>query len=128
MTEKKTRNIFFTGWIVVLLVVYAGSALTNYVMSKETVLGALPPLPGWTFPVLILISIFEIIFATALYFWKEWGFWGLCFAAVGNLIVNLTLGSMGFGFWPFLFRLFGILVLFGVMQIGREQKIWTQLE
>lgn len=73
----------------------------------------------------ILGGLFNIVCIIALFRWKKWGFWGLVCTSVFYFIVNLAIGVSPF---VALLGLAGILLLYGILHIGREWKAWTQLE
>jgi len=62
--------------------------------------------------------------AVAVLQWKKWGFWGFCASAVASLVVNLWLG-VGMGIVG---AVIGVLLLYGVLHIGKENKGWPRLE
>jgi hypothetical protein len=107
-----------------MIIASAASALI-YLLGRELVLQALPNAPGWAFPVLIVFSLFNLVCAVALFKWKKWGFWGCCVSSIVALVVNL---SVGLGIGQSLAGLVGVLVLYGVLNIGKENKGWPQLE
>ncbi len=113
-----------TAWLVLMIVGNSASALV-YLLGSDAVRQSLPNAPGWTFPVLIVFSLFNLVCAIALFQWKKWGFWGFCVSSVVALVVNL---SIGLGIGPSLGGLIGLLILYGVLHIGKEKKGWPQLD
>jgi hypothetical protein len=93
--------------------------------GAKTIRGSLRNAPGWTFPVLIVFSLFNLVCVIALFQWKKWGFWGSYGSSVVAVVVNLSIGlnpaSVFLG-------LLGVLLLYGVLHIGKENKGWPQLE
>jgi hypothetical protein len=82
---------------------------------------------GWSSwgELLFLIAwIMNLVFIIALFGWKKWGFWGICFVAVAKVLLGLMNGS---GFFA-IFALTPAIVAYGVLQIGKDKKGWTQLE
>jgi len=124
MADTKSRHGCLTAWLVVMIVANSLAALT-YLLASEAIRRELPSLPEWAFPVLIVFSVFNLVCAVALFKWKKWGFWGFCVSSVVALGVNL---SVGFGIVTALSGLVGIALLYGVLQIGKENKGWPQLE
>ena len=57
--------------------------------------------------------------------WKKWGFYGFCGSAAAALVVNL---SIGVGPAQSFMGLIGVGLLYAVLQIGGENKGWTQLD
>jgi hypothetical protein len=70
-------------------------------------------------------GLVNVLCAVALLRWKKWGFWGFVASAVAIFIVNL---SIGLGPSSVLGGAVGVAVLYGVLQIGKENKGWPQLE
>jgi hypothetical protein len=123
MADAKKRHGCLTAWLVLMIVANSASALF-YVLRSETIRRSLPNAPGWTLPLLIVVSLFNLMCAVALLQWKKWGFWGSCASAVVSLVVNLWLG-LGTGVAG---AVVGVLLLYGVLHIGKENKGWPQLE
>jgi hypothetical protein len=122
--EGKERHGCLTAWLVLMIVANSASALM-YLLGSDAIRRTFPNTPAWAFPVLIVFSLFNLACAMALFRWKKWGFWGFCASSVGALVVNLSIG-MGIG--PALGGLVGVLLLYGVLQIGKKNKGWPQLE
>jgi hypothetical protein len=124
MADAKSRHGCLTAWLVVMIVANSGSALV-YILGSDAIRRTLPNAPGWAFPVLIVFSLFNLVCSIALFRWKRWGFWGFCGSSVVALVVNL---SVGLGIGSALGGLVGVIVLYGLLQIGKENKGWPQLE
>ena len=125
MDEQKFRHGCLTKWLVfllivnsviVLILVLSGSAIRNEVT---------PTTPAWVFLVFTLSGILNIFFVIALFRWKKWGFWGLVgtfgLVFIVNLVLEVNIVQAFLG-------LSGVAILFGVLQIGKEKKGWSQLE
>jgi hypothetical protein len=96
-----------------------------YIAGREAIQQNLPNMPDWGFPVLIAGGVFNLVCAIALFKWKKWGFWGFSLSACVVLFVNLAIGlspAQAFG------GLVGVAILYGVLQIGKTDKGWPQLE
>ena len=76
-------------------------------------------------PVLIVVSLFNLLCAIMLFKWKKWAFWGFCASAVVVIAVNL---SAGIGIAASLGGLIGVAILYGVLHIGGDNKGWPQLD
>jgi hypothetical protein len=124
MADTKSRHGCLTAWLVVIIVANSATTLT-YLLASDAIRQTLPNIPEWAFPVLIVFSLFNLVCAAALFKWKKWGFWGFCVSSVVALGVNL---SVGFGIFTALSGLIGIVLLYAVLQIGKENKGWPQLE
>ena len=68
---------------------------------------------------------FNLVCAIALFQWKKWGFWGACGSSIVAIVVNL---SIGLNPAAVVLGLLGVLLLYGVLHIGKENKGWPQLE
>jgi hypothetical protein len=84
-----------------------------------------PAIPGWAFPVLGLLGLFNLACAIALLSWKKWGFWGLLASSIVTFILNI---SIGVGPGSSILGLVGIAALYGVLHIGDKNKGWPQLD
>jgi hypothetical protein len=124
MEDKKSRHGCLTAWLILMVIGNAFSAL-SYLLGGEEVRQNLPYAPGWVLPVLIVFSLFNLVCVIALFQWKKWGFWGFCVSAAVAFVVNLIIGL---GIFISFFGLFGLAVLYGVLQIGKENKGWLQLD
>ncbi|TWT89122.1 hypothetical protein Mal64_26140 [Pseudobythopirellula maris] len=124
MAEGKSRHGCLTAWLVLMIIANSASALM-YLVGSDAIRRSLPDAPGWAFPVLIVFSLFNLVCAIALFQWKKWGFWGFCLSSVVALVVNL---SIGLGIGPAVGGLIGLVLLYGVLHIGKENKGWPQLE
>jgi hypothetical protein len=124
MEEGKTRHGCLTAWLVLMIIGNSATALL-YLLNGDAIRRALPNIPGWVLPVLIVFAVFNIICTISLLKWKKWGFWGFCVSSLVALIINL---SIDIGIAQSLIGLVGVVVLYGVLQIGNDQKGWTQLE
>lgn len=123
MNKQKKRHGCLRVWLglmlisnltVVLIYIFNNTARENY-----------PNAPVWTFPILTLGGILNIVFIIALFRWKKWGFWGSVVTYVLSFIVNLLVGV---NIIQALLGLSGLVILFGVLQIGKGNRGWSQLE
>jgi hypothetical protein len=118
--KEKKRHWFLTTWLILLAVGNIAVAII-YLLR----LNAFSYMPAWVIPVELVTVLFNLVGIIALFMWKRWGFWLLCGTCIISFIVNLSLGlSIGLS----ILGLIGLPVLFGILQIGRENKGWTQLE
>ena len=124
MADEKTRHGCLTAFLILMIIANSATALM-YLFGSGVIRQSLPTLPGYVFPVLIVMSIFNLVCTIALFKWKKWGFWGFCVSTVFILVLNL---SAGLGIGRSLSGLIGVLVLYGVLQIGKENKGWPQLD
>ncbi len=123
-TQGKQRHGCLTAYLVVMIIANAAVAVM-YLIGKEGIKQALPQMEDWVFPVLIGVGIFNLVCAIALFRWKKWGFWGFVASSCLMLVINL---SIGLGIGQSIGGLVGVAVLYGVLQIGNEDKGWPQLD
>lgn len=124
MSKQKKRHGCLTIWLAFMLFSNSIGILT-YIFANSTVRESYPNAPLWVFPMLTIGGILNIIFIIALFRWKKWGFWGSIVTYVISFGVNLL---VGLNITQALFGLSGLAILFGVLQIGKEHKGWSQLE
>ena len=86
---------------------------------------AFPGVPAWTYQLLVGLSLTNVIGVFALFRWKKWGFWGLCIATSIALIIKLNIGMP---IHTSICVLIGITILYGIFQIGTDNKGWPQLD
>lgn len=124
MDGPKQRHGCLTAWLILMIVANSLSALM-YLFARNLIMDAAPGAPGWTFPVYAVLGIVNVVCAIALARWKKWGFYGFVVTTVAGMVINIAVGAE---IMQIVFGLVGIVILFGVLQIGRENKGWPQLE
>lgn len=124
MAEQKQRHGCLTAWLIFMIVANSLAALF-YLLVSSSIRQQLPNAPEWLFPVMGIGGLFNLGFAIALFKWKKWGFWGFCASSIVAFTLNLT---AGLGIGPSMLGLIGVAVLYGVLQIGKEDKGWPQLD
>ena len=124
-TEKtKKRHGCLTTWLVLTIIfnviftvlLLAGAGVSKSSRGSHT----------WAIPALVLLLIFEIVCTLALFSWKKWGFWGFCAVNIIGIVVDIGLGISIV--WPLVAVLVSIAVLYGVLNIGQDNKGWPQLD
>ncbi len=124
LSGQKQRDGCLTAYLIFMIVVNSATALLHLVGS-EAIKGEASNMPGWAFPVMGIVGIFNLVCAIALFKWKKWGFWGFVASAVVTFCLNLYIGvELGFA----LLGLLGVAILYGVLQLGKEKKAWPQLD
>ena len=115
MSEQKQRHGCLTAYLIFAIIVNVGVAL-YYVLAglAAFAIGA----------IFIVLLIFNIICLIALFKWKKWGFWGVVVCIIIGVCLNLYLGLGPVSFSG----LIGLAVLYGVLQVGKENKGWPQLD
>ncbi len=152
MSEIKNRHGCLTAWLVFIIIMNSiiavsylmymlGSRVFVQTLQDQTIrsqmsqsqilqIQMLLNTPIWVFYFLIIIVIFNIVCAITLFMWKKWGFWGFCVNSSVILAINLVYFSRGTV--PILISVISslllVLILFGVLHIGKDNKGWPQLK
>jgi len=124
MADLKKRHGCLTAWLIFMIVVNSLATLF-YLLAGEIIRQNLPKFPVGMIPVLAGLCAFNVVCAVALFKWKLWGFYGVVASSVLALVANLSLGIHPV---RALLGLLGVILLYAVLQIGNENKGWTQLE
>jgi len=124
MSEDKHRHGCLLAFLILMIIVNTLVALM-YLLGGGMIRQSLPNMPDWALPVLGLLCIVNLACAIALLKWKKWGFYGLVGTSAAAVAINLVIGM---GIIQSVLGLAGIAILYGVLQIGKENKGWTQLE
>jgi hypothetical protein len=122
--QEKKRHGCLTAYLVLAIILNSATALL-YLFGAGAIKRCSPNIPDWAFPVLFVIGLFNLACAIALLRWKKWGFWGLVASAAVTLGVNLTIGL---GISSAVVGILGVLFLYGVLHIGKDNKGWPQLD
>src|SRR5436190_21747036 len=97
-----------------------------YLLGREAIKRSSPQhIPDWAFPVLIAVCLFNLVCVIALFRWKKWGFWELVVSAAVALGVNV---AIGLGPLAAIGGIVAVFPVYGLLQIGKENKGWSQLE
>jgi len=120
MENEKKRHGCLTAWLLLMILANSLTALM-YVFGTAIVQG----MPGWTRFAFALLGVVNLACGIALYQWKKWGYWGFIGTSIIGFFINLMIGV---GVLSSVAGLVGIGILYGVLQIGEEEKGWPQLE
>jgi len=117
---SKKRHGCLTAYLIFMLIANSATAL---IISGMIISYAEPM--NWALPILTIACFFNLACVIAILKWKKWGFWGFSVSAIFIFGVNLSIGTpLGSSIGG----LFGIAVLYGVLQIGKDNKGWSQLD
>ncbi|MCJ7751468.1 MAG: hypothetical protein MUQ65_10305, partial [Armatimonadetes bacterium] len=111
--------------LLVLMIVANSAAGLLYLSGSGAIKQVLPGAASWVFPVMGILGLFNLVCAVALLKWRKWGFWGLVASSIVASLVNM---SMGVGVGTSVVGMVGIALLYGVLQIGGENRGWPQLD
>jgi hypothetical protein len=122
----KQRHGCVTAWLVLLIFTNSLVALL-YLLGGDNISKRLPG--GISNNILILLAILGILnvgCSVMLFQWKKLGFWGFVLTSICAFVINL---NVGLGIGQSIFGLVGIAVLYGVLQIKKDNhSAWTNLE
>ena len=124
LSDMKQRHPFLAmalGFFIVANAAFAVSGL----LASDVVRDRLPPASASTVVVVTLLAACNVIWGVALWNWRKWGFWGMCLCAVLALDMNLVINV---GFYPAAGECLWIALLYGILNIGNENRGWPQLD
>jgi hypothetical protein len=122
--QNKKRHVCLTAWLILMIIANALMSLT-YLMGSQSIRQQFPQAPPWVFTVLGVMALINLVCALALWKWKKWGFYGFVASSLVAFVINLMVGVT---IYRALFGVIGFVILFGILQLGKENKGWTQLE
>ena len=124
--NPKQRHGCVTAWLILIII---GSSLSSlvYLFAGNRVAQSYPD--GISSSMLILLAVLgigNVIFAILLFKWKKIGFWGFVSNSIAASFINVSIGlNIGQSF----IGLIGIAVLYGVLQIKKDDlAAWKNLE
>jgi hypothetical protein len=120
--DKKQRHGCLTAWLALMLLANSATALMYALAGGQISKAA--EMPQWILTVFIFVAALNVVFTLALFQWKKWGFWGFLLTTLVGMVLNIIGGVITGAISGVL----GVLLLYGVLQIGGEKKGWTQLE
>ncbi|MBN2144876.1 MAG: hypothetical protein JW774_09660 [Candidatus Aureabacteria bacterium] len=121
MPEMKQRHGCLTLFLIFLILISALIAL-NYTLNAYKISRMIPV---WAVMANIVIVIMNIVSAVALLQLKKWGFW--LFFALGWISTFVNWAS-GLPFFVSMGGLVSVLILYGILHIGKDNKGWPQLD
>lgn len=122
--QNKKRHGCLTAWLILMIIANSLTSLA-FLIGSQSVRLKFPQAPPWAFPVLGALGVINLVCAIALLKWKKWGFFGFVASSLIAFAVNLMVGVP---IYQALLGIVGFVVLFGLLQIGKENKGWTQLD
>ena len=123
MKEKNKRHWIFTTYLIIMSIVI-GSLLIFYIGSPEIVKLAHPNMSDILIRIYAITCIFQLICLFLMWKLKKIGFYLLIFVVLSFKIFNAWLCQS----WSSLIIApIGILILYGILQIGGKNKSWNNL-
>jgi len=124
--EQKQRHGCVTALLVLMLI---GNSLTAlmYLFATDIVAQGLPAgSPSYMLTILAVLGIINVAFSVMLFKWMKLGFWGFVASGIVAVAINL---NIGLGVGQSLLGLVGIIILFGVLQIKKDDvTAWDNLD
>ncbi|MFC1553345.1 hypothetical protein ACFL7D_01815 [candidate division KSB1 bacterium] len=123
--EEKQRHWCLT--VLLVLIIFEGSGRTLFYLYPSDAIKSTYPeyTPAWFFPLHAILGYINFICAIALFRWQKWGFYGLCFVIVFDIIVEIIIG---YEIFVIIIELILLAILYGVLHIGKERAAWGQLD
>jgi hypothetical protein len=118
----KQRHGCLTAWLILALI--ANSAVTIYYVVSLLAGGNGANMPTWALFLFFVASLGAVFCIVLLFRWRKVGFWGYAALGIFTILINLAIGMGALS----LTSLVSIAVLYGVLQIGKTNKGWPQLE
>lgn len=138
--KQKQRHGCLTIWLVTLMTLYlvgtvfvltfAFSPALAFSLNEDLARG-MRFVPTWVLFAYVGLSIIALTCTIALFQWKKWGFWGLIGLDIVGVIIfttsfsTLTVESIFLGLGRVVVRM---VFFYGILQIGKENKGWPQLD
>ena len=125
-SSMKERHGCVTAWLVFMIIVNAGVGIW-YLISSEDISRMLPSRPDPSMLMITgVVAFANVAFAVLLLKWKKIGFFGFIGSSIAGVILNLALG-LGIG--QSVTGLIGVVILYGILQIKKDDKsTWEGLE
>lgn len=124
--KVKKRHGCVTAWLIFMI---AGNSIVAliYLFAGDFIARNSPtPISTGNLILLAIGAIANVVFASMLFQWKKWGFWGIIISASCAFVINI---SIGLGVGQCLLGLLGIGILYAVLQIKQDDvSAWENLE
>ena len=122
----KQRHGCVTTWIVIMIISNSLLAII-YLFASDMIIDNLPGDVATSMIILLgIIGIANVVFSVLLLQWKKFAFWGFAITSLVAFFINLSI-EVGLG--QSVFGLFGIAILYGIMQIKKDNvTAWSNLE
>lgn len=125
-TEPKQRHGCVTAWLIFMIIGNSISSLTYLFGGNLIAQSFSGGISSFMVALLFFLGLGNVLFAVMLLKWKKLGFWGFIFTSICAVIINLNLGL---GIQQSLFGLMGIVILYAVLQIKKDDvAAWENLE
>ena len=122
----KQRHGCVTTWLILMIVLNSFTALL-YIFGSDSISKNIPGgISNTMTSLLVILGLLNVVFAFMLLRWKKIGFWGFILTSLVAFAVNLSIGQ---GAFQSLLGLIGIVILYGILQIKKDNvTAWANLE
>ncbi|MDR3460606.1 MAG: hypothetical protein P4N60_24520 [Verrucomicrobiae bacterium] len=123
-TTPPKRHGCLTVLLIFMLVVNS-LTMATYLFAGQRIMAAFPKAPSWLPYVLAVGCALNVFFTVSIFRWQKWAFYAFCVVAGVCFFVNIAIGV------PLISAILGLLgpaVLYGVLQIGKEDRGWFHLK
>jgi len=122
---EKQRHGCVTAWLVLVVVVNSFAAII-YFFASELIAWVMPNVSKTMNVLSGILCVAYVIFAVMLFQWKKIGFLGLIVSCIVASIINIYIG---FGVVESVLGLGSIAILYGILQIKKDNvTTWENLE
>lgn len=88
---KAKRGGCLTAFLVLMIILNALSSVI-YLLSGTILSDVLELSQGWLIPMMGILGVLNIVFASGILSWKRWGVYGLCTTGIIIFVLNLLSG------------------------------------
>lgn len=123
---QKQRHGCVTAWLILMIFANSLSAVI-YLFFSDLIIQVIPTeVPESMIIALGITGIFNVLFSVMLFQWRKIAFWGFVATSICSFLINLF---NGLGFGQSLAGLFGVAILFAVLQIRKDNvSTWENLK
>jgi hypothetical protein len=121
---EKRRHGCLTAYLIFMMVVGVLGAVV-YFFAGSFVAQGNPEIPPYLRPLFGVVNLLITPAAYALWKWKKWGFWLFVGIALFGATINTYLTR---SIITFLMAPTGVLIMYGILHIGKENQGWKQLD
>ena len=124
-SQLKERHGCVSAWLILIIVVNSATILVN-IFAHDMIAKSLHYPSKLIMIFYGAMAIINILFAAMLLKWKKWAFWGFTITGLFGAALNFYIGT---GIFASLIGLLGIPILYGILQIKKDQiAAWNNLE
>jgi hypothetical protein len=125
LNVTKQRHGCVTAWLILMIVLNSLTAIV-YFFASDLITQNLPGEVSTSMIILLgVVGVANVVFSILLFQWEKLGFWGFIGTSLAALIINL---SIGLSVIQSIFGLTGLAILYGVLQIKKDDKTaWENL-